>query len=646
MANMATHMGVPAIALTTNLTIITATSIPKKLHQENYKPFNTTLKSLSKLGKLDEALQLIDSEKPKRLEIESCSSYLHACISAKSLRHGLRLYHQLSDNLLKNPILKSKFITLFSVCGQLDEARKIFEQGLGIGDLPESVWVAMTIGYLRNDHFKEALFLYCQMLSQGVDPGNFAFSSALKACSKLAEIRVGKAIHAQIIKAESEPDQVVYNALLSLYTQSGCFEDELKVFEGMPDRNIVSWNSMIAGLIKKEKVFEAFKTFRRMQKEGIGFSWISFTTLLPLCAQVTSVYSGKEIHARILKSNKIPDVLVLNAVMDMYAKCGEITYCRRVFNGIDNKDLTSWNTMLNGCAVNGKIKEAFKLFDEMIGFGIRPDSVTFVTLLSGCSHTGLLLQGKALFQRMNVEFGIEPNLEHYACLVDLVGRAGRIEEALQIVEKMPMKPSASIWGSLLNACRLHGYVPVAGVIAKKLFVMEPENSGNYVMLSNVYANASMWKEVNMMRELMEKKGMKKEVGCSWIQVKDKVHTFVAGGGLEFRNSDKYKKVQGTLMEALTKSGYEPDIGVVLHNVDEEVKADWVCGHSEKLATVFGLIHCGSRMPIRITKNLRICADCHTWMKFVSDITKRKIILRDTNRFHHFDDGSCSCKDYW
>lgn len=646
MANMATHMGVPAIALTTNLTIITATSIPKKLHQEDYKPFNTTLKSLSKLGKLDEALQLIDSEKPKRLEIESCSSYLHACISAKSLRHGLRLYHQLSDNLLKNPILKSKFITLFSVCGQLDEARKIFEQGLGIGDLPESVWVAMTIGYLRNDHFKEALFLYCQMLSQGVDPGNFAFSSALKACSKLAEIRVGKAIHAQIIKAESEPDQVVYNALLSLYTQSGCFEDELKVFEGMPDRNIVSWNSMIAGLIKKEKVFEAFKTFRRMQKEGIGFSWISFTTLLPLCAQVTSVYSGKEIHARILKSNKIPDVLVLNAVMDMYAKCGEITYCRRVFNGIDNKDLTSWNTMLNGCAVNGKIKEAFKLFDEMIGFGIRPDSVTFVTLLSGCSHTGLLLQGKALFQRMNVEFGIEPNLEHYACLVDLVGRAGRIEEALQIVEKMPMKPSASIWGSLLNACRLHGYVPVAGVIAKKLFVMEPENSGNYVMLSNVYANASMWKEVNMMRELMEKKGMKKEVGCSWIQVKDKVHTFVAGGGLEFRNSDKYKKVQGTLMEALTKSGYEPDIGVVLHNVDEEVKADWVCGHSEKLATVFGLIHCGSRMPIRITKNLRICADCHTWMKFVSDITKRKIILRDTNRFHHFDDGSCSCKDYW
>lgn len=632
-------MGVPAIAIPTNLTTITATATPKKR-------FNTTLKSLSKLGKFDEALRLIDSQKPQQLEIESCSSYLHACISAKSLRHGLRLYHQLSDNLLKNPILKSKFITLFSVCGQLDEARRIFELGLGIEDLPESIWVAMTIGYLRNDHFKEALLLYCQMLSQGIDPGNFAFSSALKACSKLGEIRIGKSVHAQIIKAENEPDQVVYNALLRLYTENGCYEDELKVFEEMPDRNIVSWNSKVAGLIKKEKVFEAFETFRRMQKEGVGFSWISFTTLLPICAQVTSVYSGKEIHAQILKSNKTPDVLVLNAVMDMYAKCGVITYCRRVFDGIDNKDLTSWNTMLNGFAVNGEIKEALKLFDEMVGFGIQPDCVTFVTLLSGCSHSGLLLQGKALFQRMNTEFGIEPNLEHYACLVDLLGRAGRIEEALRIVKKMPMKPSASIWGSLLNACRLHGYVPLAEVIAKELFMIEPENSGNYIMLSNVYANASMWKEVKMMRELMEKKGMKKEVGCSWIQVKDKVHTFVAGGGFEFRNSDEYKKVQGTLMEALRKSGYEPDIGVVLHNVDEEVKADWVCGHSEKLATVFGLIHCGSGMPIRITKNLRVCADCHTWMKFVSSITKRKIILRDTNRFHHFDDGSCSCKDYW
>lgn len=639
-------MGVPAIALSTNLTAITATSIPKKVQLETQRRFNTTLKSLSKAGKLDEALRLIDSQKPKQLEIESCSSYLHACISAKSLRHGLRLYHQLSENLLKNPILKSKFITLFSVCGQLDEARRIFELGLGIEDLPESIWVSMTIGYLRNGHFKEALLLYCQMLSQGIDPGNFAFSSALKACSKLGEIRVGKSVHAQIVKAESKPDQVVYNALLRLYTESGCFEDELKVFEEMPDRNIVSWNSKIAGLVKKEKVFEAFETFRRMQKEGVGFSWISFNTLLPICAQVTSVYSGKEIHAQILKSNKIPDVLVLNALMDMYAKCGEITCCRRVFEGIDNKDLTSWNTMLNGFAVNGEIKEALKLFEEMVGFRIQPDNVTFVTLLSGCSHAGLLLQGKALFQRMNAEFRIEPNLEHYACLVDLLGRAGRIEEALQIVKKMPMKPSASIWGSLLNACRLHGYLPLAEAIAKELFVIEPENSGNYIILSNVYANASMWKEVKMMRGLMEKKGMKKEVGCSWIQVKDKVHTFVAGGGFEFRNSDEYKKVQGTLMEALRKSGYEPDIGVVLHNVDKEVKADWVCGHSEKLATVFGLIHCGSRMPIRITKNLRVCTDCHTWMKFVSGITKRKIILRDTNRFHHFDDGSCSCKDYW
>ncbi|KAI5659991.1 hypothetical protein M9H77_28784 [Catharanthus roseus] len=634
-------MGVPAISIPSNITTITATS------GSSPRSFDSTLKSLSKSGKLDEALQLIiDSKNRNQFKLDSCNSFLHACISAKSLRHGLKFYNHLPNNLLKDPFLKSKFITLFSVCGKIDEARRIFEQGFGIEDLPESVWVAMGIGYLRNGHFNEALLIYVEMIFHGVYPGNFAFSVALKACSELLESRIGKAVHAQIIKAESEPDQVVYNALMRLYTECGFFEDELQVFEEMPERNVVSWNSKIAGLIKKDRVFEAFETFRRMQRDGVSFSWVSFTSILPICAQVTSVYSGKEIHAQIFKSNKTPDVLVLNAVMDMYAKCGEIKYCRRVFDGMNYKDLTSWNTMLNGYAVNGKIEEALVLFDEMVGFGIQPDGVTFVILLSGCSHTGLVLQGQTLFERMITEFGIAPNLDQYACLVDLLGRAGKIEEAVQVVKTMPVKPSGSIWGSLLNACRLHGYVPLAEVIAKELFLLEPENSGNYVMLSNTYAKAGMWKEVNMVREMMEKKGIKKETGCSWIQIRNRVHTFVAGGGFEFRNSDEYKKVESRLMRALEKSGYEPDTGVVLHDVGEEVKVDWVCGHSERLATIYGLIHCGSGMPLRITKNLRVCADCHAWMKFVSKVTRRKIILRDTNRFHHFDNGSCSCKDYW
>jgi pentatricopeptide repeat protein len=247
---------------------------------------------------------------------------------------------------------------------------------------------------------------------------------------------------------------------------------------------------------------------------------------------------------------------------------------------------------------------------------------------------------------MEMDFGVSPSLEHYACLVDMLGRAGRIDAALVVVKNMPMKTSGSIWGSLLNSCRLHNEVPLAEAIANRLFELEPYNPGNYVMLSNIYANAGMWDSVNMVREMMQTRRIRKEAGCSWIQVKNKIHSFVAGGGFEFRNSDEYKKIWNKLREAMEEFGYIPNTDVVLHDVNEETKAMWVCGHSERLATVFSLIHSAAGMPIRITKNLRVCVDCHSWIKIVSRVTGRVIVLRDTNRFHHFKEGACSCNDYW
>ncbi|KAK4369748.1 hypothetical protein RND71_009223 [Anisodus tanguticus] len=648
-------MAIPAISLPTNITVtttITATSNFKNLNRKTpIKPFNSTLKSLTKSGKLDEALLLLESNKSLQPDIESYSSLLHTCISNKSLEHGHRIYLHLllnsNKSFIKNPLILSKLITLFSVCDQLDEARRVFDHGVGNEDRPESVWVAMGIGYLKKKCFREALLVYCKMLLGFIEPGNFAFSMALKACSGISDLRVGRGVHGQIIKANNdEPDQVVYNALLGMYSECGCFRDVSKVFEEMPERNVSSWNSFIAGFVKKGQVFEAFETFRRMQREGVGYSWVTFTTILAVCSRVTYLYYGRDLHSQVVKSNKIPDIVLLNSLLDMYAKCGAMEYCKRVFDRMKYKDIASWNTVINGYAINGLMGETMKLFNEMVGSGVRPDRVTFISLLSGCSHAGLADLGEELFDSMTGDFGIRPSLEHYACLVDILGRAGKIKEALQVVEKMPVKPSGSIWGSLLNSCRLHGNVSLAELVAEQLFEMEPNNCGNYVMLSNIYANAGMWEGVKKVRQMMENKGIKKEAGCSWIQVRNKVHTFIAGGGFEFRNSDEYKEVWDELSEAIEKMGYKPDTRVVLHDVNEETKVEWICGHSERLATVFGLIQTGSGIPIRVTKNIRICADCHSWMKFVSEITRRKIIVRDTNRFHHFDQGKCSCNDYW
>ena len=301
--------------------------------------------------------------------------------------------------------------------------------------------------------------------------------------------------------------------------------------------------------------------------------------------------------------------------------------------------------MLAGFSINGQIYEALGLFDEMIRYGIEPDGITFVALLSGCSHLGLTSEGKRLFNVMQ-DFGVQPSLEHYACLVDILGRSGKFDEALSVAENIPMRPSGSIWGSLLNSCRLYGNVALAEVVAERLFEIEPNNPGNYVMLSNIYANAGMWEDVKRVREMMALTGMKKDAGCSWIQIKHKIHTFVAGGSSGFRCSAEYMKIWNKLSNAIKDLGYIPNTSVVLHDINEEIKAIWVCEHSERLAAVYALINTAAGMPIRITKNLRVCVDCHSWMKAVSKVTRRLIVLRDTNRFHHFENGSCSCKDYW
>lgn len=595
---------------------------------------------------------MIESAPSKFEDPQSYSLVLHSCISSKSLEHGQRLYLQLllrkdrgNDTLLDDQTVRAKLVTLYSVCGQVDEARRIFKDGLGSGLVSESMWVAMAVGYSKNKCSKEALFLYRDMLWQCVVPSKFALSMALKASADLTDLWVGKAVHAQVVKSGEDPDQAVYNALLNLYGECGCLEEALRVFEKMPEKNVISWNSLVAAFVEQNQVVEALGIFRRMQRDRILFSWVTLTTILAACAAATALHSGKEVHAQIVKSKARPDILVLNSLMDMYAKCGVADYCKKAFDQMQEKNLTTWNTLLNSYAVNGSMDETVKLFDAMTKSGIRPDAVTFVTLLSGCSHTGLTDEGGRLFDQME-DFKISPTSEHYACLVDMLGRAGKIKEALKVAENMPMKPSGSVWGSLLNSCRLHGNVAVAEKIAGHLFELEPNNSGNYVILSNIYANAGMWDHVEVVRGSMEKRGIRKKAGCSWIQIKNRIHTFVAGGRVDFQNSLEYRNLWSDLMEAMEEAGYVPDTRAVLHNVDEEMKTSWVCGHSERLATMFALIHTGAGTPIRITKNLRVCVDCHSWMKFVSRVSSREITLRDTNRFHHFKGGTCSCKDYW
>ncbi|WMV15012.1 hypothetical protein MTR67_008397 [Solanum verrucosum] len=308
----------------------------------------------------------------------------------------------------------------------------------------------------------------------------------------------------------------------------------------------------------------------------------------------------------------------------MYAKCGDLELSNRIFYMMPKKDTIAWNTMIIGNSMHGKGEEALLLFREMVSSGVKPNSVTFTGVLSGCSHSQLVDKGLVIFYAMRKEHGVEPDSEHYSCMVDALSRAGRLEQAYNFIQNMPMKPSAGAWGALLGACRVYKNVEMARVAGKQLLEIEPENAGNYVLLSNIYEAAKL---------------------RDWIQVKDKVHTFVVGD----KNNAQTAVIYSFLTEVGEKmrlAGYLPCTDLVGQDLDAEEKENSLCNHSERLAVAFGILNLDGASSITVFKNLRICGDCHNAIKYLAKIVGVQIIVRDSLRFHHFKDGLCSCRDFW
>lgn len=301
--------------------------------------------------------------------------------------------------------------------------------------------------------------------------------------------------------------------------------------------------------------------------------------------------------------------------------------------------------MITGYGMHGHGEDAIVLFKKMEEAGMKPDYITFVGVLSACSHAGLLDEGWRYFDYMRRDHCIPARVEHYTCMVHLLGRTGHLEEAHSLIKNMPLEPDAGVLGALLFACWVHVNVDLGERVSEWLLELEPDNAGNYVMLSNIYAAAGQWNDVAKVRTMLKGRGMKKSIGCSWIEIKNKVHAFVVADRSHPQSSEIYGLLE-KLERQMKAEGYVADTSFVLHDVQEEEKRYAICSHSEKLAIAFGLINTSPGTPIQITKNLRVCGDCHTATKFISKIANREITLRDVNRFHHFRDGICSCGDYW
>lgn len=339
------------------------------------------------------------------------------------------------------------------------------------------------------------------------------------------------------------------------------------------------------------------------------------------------------------------NVFVGTSIIDMYCKCGRVGMARKAFNRMKEKNIKSWTAMVSGYGMHGLAREALEVFNDMIKMGVKPNYITFVSVLAACSHAGLLDEGWFWFRAMRDRFSIEPGVEHYGCVVDLLGRAGFLSKAYDLILEMKIKPDNVVWGSLLAACRMHKNVDLGEIAAKKLFELDPSNCGYYVLLSNLYAEAGRWEDVKRMRIYMESHGLAKPPGFSLVELKGRTHVFLVGDK-EHPQEEKIYAFLKELYVKLQEAGYVADIASVLHDVEMEEKGMMLQVHSEKLAVAFGIMNSVPGATIQVIKNLRICMDCHTTIRLISKIVEREIVVRDSKRFHHFRNGLCSCGDYW
>lgn len=589
---------------------------------------------------------------------------------SKNVKHILEIHaFVIRHDFQNHPVLNFKLQRSYSSLGYLQQSINLFKKTHNPNVF---FYTAIIHSHAIINLHAEALEYYIQMLTEDVEPNTFTFSAILKGCP----FDIGQGLHCQALKFGSDFDTYVRTALVDIYARSGDVVSARRLFDTMPvrslvsltamitgyaksgdvdearvlfnemdDRDVVCWNVMIDGYTQHGRPNEALVLFRQMLSTKAKPNEVTMLAILSACGQLGALESARWVHS-FLENNGIRiNVHVGTALVDMYSKCGSLEDARMVFDGMKFRDIVAWNSMIAGYAMHGFSREALGLFDDMRRTGLEPTDITFIGILNACAHAGLVSEGWDFFQLMKDEFGIEPKVEHYGCMVNLLGRAGHLEDAYQLVKDMKIDRDPVVWGTLLAACRLHGNLGLAEEIARFLVEHNLANSGTFVLLSNIYAATGNWDEATRVRSLMKESGVQKEPGCSSIEVNNKVHEFLAGDMEHPRSKEIYMMLE-EMSRWLKAHGYSPKTDTVLHDIGDKEKERSLEVHSEKLAIAYGLISTKPGTTIKIVKNLRVCLDCHTVTKLISKITGRRIVVRDRNRFHHFVDGSCSCGDYW
>lgn len=568
---------------------------------------------------------------------------LSSCSDTGRFEEGKQCHgYVLKSGLVFHQYVKNALVHMYSRCSDVEGAMQVLNTlpGYDVFSYNSVMNGLMELGYLR-----EALEVLGRMVGECNAWDNVTYVTLFGLSARLKDLKLGMQVHGQMLKSGLECDVFVSSAIIDMYGKCGNILNARKVFDGLQNRNMVSWTALMAAYFQNGYFEEALHLLSTMEVEGIMPNEYTFAVLLNSSAGLSALRLGDQLHARVEKSGFKDHTIVGNALVIMYSKAGNIKAANKVFTDMIYRDSVTWNAMISGYSHHGLGKEALIVFQDMLAAGVNPNYVTFVGVLSACAHLALVREGLYYLNQLMKQMGIEPGLEHYTCIVGLLSRAGLLDEAKNFMRSAPIKWDVIAWRTLLNACHVHRNYGLGKQVAESVMLMDPHDVGTYILLSNMYAKEKRWDGVVKIRKLMRERNIKKEPGVSWLEIRNITHVFVSEDNKHPESSQIYEKV-GELLAKIKPLGYVPNIASVLHDMEDEQKEDCLSYHSEKLAIAYGLMKTPSEAPIRVIKNLRMCDDCHSAAKLISKVTNRVIIVRDANRFHHFQDGFCSCADYW
>nr|XP_043614361.1 putative pentatricopeptide repeat-containing protein At5g52630 [Erigeron canadensis]XP_043614362.1 putative pentatricopeptide repeat-containing protein At5g52630 [Erigeron canadensis] len=542
--------------------------------------------------------------------------------------------HRFHLNNLLNHYFKSNLIS---------DAVNLFNQ------IPSPNVVSWTSLISGHSNSLPALTHFISMLRHPTFPNQRTLAIVLKTCASLSSLSFGLQLHSLSIKLSLSSQPFSASALIHFYSKLRFPNNARKVFDEMPDKDSVCFSSLIVGLSQNSKPVEALCCFAEMRGFGFVSSDYSVSAALRSCAELAALEQCRMVHAHSVVNGLDLNVIVGTALVDGYGKCGMVDEARLVFDELVSvMNLIGWNAMMSSYAQQGDKDSVLELFFMMESRGLVPDGYSILSVMTAFCNAGFAAETEEWFRKLELEYRLEPWIEHYTCLVGALGRAGRLEEANRIALTMPKyKPDAAMWRVLLSTSAHHGNVDMVKEMSQRLQELDPQDDSAYVIAANAFSGVGRLDKVQEVRKLMRDRKVKKEGGLSWIEVCGQVHVFLAGDRRHDKTEQIYTKLS-ELMAKIQQLGYVPIWDQMLHDVGNVEKIEALWYHSEKLALAFGLVAdvAPRGKALRIVKNLRICRDCHEAFKYISHVVEREIIVRDVNRYHRFINGGCNCGDYW